>query len=100
MATEFRDLNVEIVRSEKTRIIRAYIVQQAADGPKKGKNILYRRNIMRIETAKKRVIDILAGKGLTCELYDWSTLAAPDLVRKKKAKPVVDSTVEDKPAWE
>lgn len=78
----FRDMVVEIGRSPKTRNLSAVIIQQAADGPKRGPNMLMRRNVRRIETAKQRISDKLIGGGVAMHLT-FEVKASPDWVRTK-----------------
>lgn len=98
----FSELVVILTRFEKTGNIGAFVSQQAADGKRRGKNILAKRNVRRIETGKQRVIKLL---GRDCEHFIFEIEAGPDRVRKPtkgipRKKAPVDSVEEIKLPWE
>ena len=75
----FSVLKIQLVRFAKTGNIGAFVIQSAADGEKKGKNLLGGRNVRRIETAKTKTKLLL---GRDCEAFEYDVQASPDLIRK------------------
>lgn len=96
MSLPFRELTVRISRSRKTNNLMAHVLQESAEGPKNGKNILARRNVRRIETAKIRVQTLMIK---ACDNFHFDVQATPDLVRPKKIRQLAPVT-EDKLPFE
>lgn len=69
-------LKVEITRNKKSRVLSAHVVQGAADGQHKGRDLLSGRKLSRIPAAQNVVKDFFRGCGIGIA---FDVKASPDV---------------------